>query len=255
MDEIRRSPRLVNPIWARRSRLAAACLALALGCTPRQPAPPPPPPPPPQPRAETLPARDYLRGNAAEEPGYGLYAYVLLPQPPANAHEADKQRALYMAFRQALPSTWESKDAGVSGSDVAVTYWLLDDDVSAAEAVRRDKAADARFFVTHYDHARAQIIMARLQHLGEAGPLVVAAVHPLDGAPCDANAPVLVLNFGGLRTQDYPAAMRWYQSRVTQAPDTWHNNFDLENIRLSIRSAVGQYAESALSLAKLLGAG
>jgi len=190
-----------------------------------------------------------------EDQSYGLYAYIVLPHPPANAAEAAKQRALYNAFRQAFPRPKELTEEGVPPSDIAVTYWLVDGQASGAEIVRRDQASDARFFVTHYDYVRAQIILARLQRLGQDGPFIVAAVRPLDGSSGDADTPILVLNFGSLRTEDYPKGMAWYQRRVTRAPETWRNKFDMEGFRLSIRSAVGQYAESALTLTKLIGGG
>ena len=229
------------------------------GC--RAMAPPPPPPPPPVVQAPAplakkkiiqVPTRDYLERGEVERFNYGLFAYVLLPS--RSESKAQQYEALFNAYLDAFESAPDMEGAGFRAEDMAVTYWLLKEGKLSGEVFDRERSRDAGFFVKKYDYARAQAILARFQLQGRKGPFLVAHVIPLGGSPV---APVpnrdsaLVMDFGRFGQEDYPQAFRWFQQKVTSDPATWQAGFDLEGMRLGLRSVVMKYADSALALVKV----
>jgi hypothetical protein len=112
--------------------------------------------------------RQFLVGEAHEEPGYGLYSYVLLGSPPT---DATRERVIalmreYLAF----PDTVQLKKSVPKGQ-LNVTYLPL---------ARKPSIVEPNSILKAYNYARAQALLAKVPmgpHVD--GPYIISSQFPL----------------------------------------------------------------------------
>lgn len=114
--------------------------------------------------------RAFLVGNQHEEGGYGLYSYLLLPAAPGSADQQKRYIAVISAFEQKLRDVSEFK--GVPKKTLNATYLLLTEKPQSLDP-------DPLWVLTHYNFARARILLNILQMHGVNGPYVASTLKPL----------------------------------------------------------------------------
>lgn len=164
-----------------------ALAALLCGCATQERSAPPPtagaeaPPPPPPPTAgpsggttakpPRVTARDFLQQGAHEEPGFGLYSYILFGSRPPDRQSDQYQRYLKAAEAYLVIDTVGEAEAYARRDDINVTYLPV-----------RQTPATATAAVEAYDYARARHLLALAGALSSQGPVIVSTRMPLGDA-------------------------------------------------------------------------
>ena len=245
-------------------RLVVAMSLLVVSCASvrRSPVPPPPPPPSVPPpagaeepvrRGDIVPARSYLLSGNAEEPGYGLYSYVLLPHPPLGTEQLTRYTTLAEAYHAVIQPVGDFLDMGYDKRNLGITYWLLGE-VDRREIPRHEEKADWSFFIHAYDYARAQAMLVGLDMLGKPGPFIIAAtspIRPLASQPLDRQQ-LLVFDLSRINEEEFVSMLQLYEEKASH-PKAWPPpRFDPETIKIVLVSALTRYSDSALSLVKVI---
>jgi hypothetical protein len=120
-------------------------------------------------------ARRFLLPGKAEEPGFGLYSYLLFSAPPKNTEE----RARYLKTIEAYLWLLEDVDyylgeKNVSRSRLNATYIPLK---RWPDSVKRIDLAESVLAV--YDYATAQILLGQVQQAHQEGPYLLSVLQPL----------------------------------------------------------------------------
>jgi hypothetical protein len=154
----------------------------------RPPEPPPPPPTPvspnppvpfpasesapPQPGEHSVSGRSFLVGHDPEEPGYGLYSYLLFSSAPASDDEKKRDLAVIQAFVDLLNDVSDLQSNGVAKGQINVTYLLVTE-------TPKDKVPAADWVLSHYDFPRAKVLLRIFRHNVLGGPYVASSLTPL----------------------------------------------------------------------------
>lgn len=150
------------------------------------PMPPPPPPPaaadhaphpptaarPPASADHSVSGRSFLVGNTAEEPGFGLYSYLLFSSEPVSDEDKQRDLAVIKAFVDLLSDVADLRGAGMDKSNLNVTYLLVVD-------TPQDKVPAPDWILSHYDYARAKVLLHLFHHDVLGGPYVASCLTPL----------------------------------------------------------------------------
>jgi hypothetical protein len=116
-------------------------------------------------------ARAYLVMGSKEDPGYGLYSYLLFGSPPT-----DSARARYLKAIQAyltLIQTVTDMRAYKPASKLNITYLPV--------KVRPPDSPSADWLLANYDFARGRILLDLLSPRYQTGPYFISALTPLSG--------------------------------------------------------------------------
>ena len=242
IQSIRNSRAKKNKAHTTTTLLVAAVLTgLALhisACSQAAPpsaAPPPPPAPQGERPAEGATAMPRVTGTALlesgkrEEAGYGLYSYVLLSQPPA---DADVPR--YQAFFKALLALPEASQLGkyVPKERINVTYVPVKSEPSGWEQLALEKRVD--YVMSNYDYARGAVMLAALSQPIGPGPVIISVLQPLDvsGHP----HPVLVQDLSKAQATLMQSYVAEFVSQAAQ-DHFWQTN-TLQAFALSLRNVL-----------------
>jgi len=156
---------------------------------PSRPEPPPPvltpgnaaPTPPPPPVAEPAPAgrppnrvtsRALLAQGEDEEPGYGLYSYLVFGLRPT------RQDVRYARYVKALEAYLELEEAS------SVRRYVQQDAINVTYLPVKDAGVNptAAYLLESYDYARAQRLLALTSGEAPDGPFLISARRPLSKA-------------------------------------------------------------------------
>ncbi len=203
--------------------------------------------------------RDYLARSSAELPDYGLYSYILLSRKPATSKERERYIALHRAFRNL--SRLIDIQAGVLDSlikpeNINISYWPVQidhSDLVARDSLENSNTSDA-FFVDNYDYLRAELILGHIQGIRTPGPFIVSYHYPLTKLPEEFEKDeVLLIDLTRVDQGQFANAMQYFQRKVLNDPQTWHNQFNWEMIRIHVYSALTLHGEPILFAAKWIG--
>jgi hypothetical protein len=141
------------------------------------PMPPPSPRPPtaarpPSAADHSVSGRSFLVGNDAEESGYGLYSYLLFSSAPVSDEEKQRDLAVIQAFVDLLSDVSDLQGAGISKSNLNVTYLLVVD-------TPQEKVPSPDWVLSHYDFPRAKVLLHLFHHDVLGGPYVASCLTPL----------------------------------------------------------------------------
>jgi len=168
-----------------------------------------------------------LLSKASEDPGYGLYSYILLPHAPA-PYEKERYRSLLIALLN-IP-TVKDLSALVPKSQINTTYLLtkemppLESPFSAAD--------EADFLLQNYDYARATVLLSTLPKYTGLGPIIVSVLHPLQYG--QTPNPVLVQNLSDAQPDLMSVYVDAFSKRVAQG-EVWQPQ-SLASLSLSLRN-------------------
>jgi len=148
--------------------------ASAPAAPPHPPAAPLHPPKEGNASSSLMTGREFLVANEKEAVGYGLYSYLLFVAAPDTEAGKSRDLALIKAFLQMLSDVSDLEAAGASQSDLNVTYLLLTE-----RPTQTQKVPPADWVLSHYNFARAEVLIHKLQKAYVNGPYVISTLVPL----------------------------------------------------------------------------
>jgi hypothetical protein len=120
-------------------------------------------------RGVRVTGRSYLMKGKKEDPGYGLYSYLLLGPRPADSSR-ERYVAALKAYLTGIEDIGKLRDY-VPPAKLNVTYLPVE------SVPPRDVTPE--WLVDHYDYARAQALLKTLPGSLNEGPYIVSALQPL----------------------------------------------------------------------------
>ena len=125
-------------------------------------------------RGGLIAGRRYLLLEQAEDPGYGLYSYLLLSSRPQNEKQRDHYLKTLEAYVQVLNSL---KDLGVHvrREQLNATYIPL----TKVPEGNEDAPDFAKRVLDVYDFARARVLLNKFENKYDQGPYLISVISPL----------------------------------------------------------------------------
>lgn len=120
--------------------------------------------------------RSFLVSKEEEESGFGLYSYLLLPSPPTNDTEKQRDLAVVRVFVDRMQDVADIEASGRAKGDLNVTYLLVVDHPQASPL------PSPEWVLSHYNFARAKVLLFPLARAGHdvlRGPYIVSCLKPL----------------------------------------------------------------------------
>jgi hypothetical protein len=196
------------------------------------PAPRQPKPPPDDERgAHPFVGRDFLQPGFPEPPGYGLYSYVLLGDKTNNDN-----RQLYEAIVSAFLGLVEaSRFSNTDKRQQNITY------MPVGEPAPKD--ITAAWILDHYDHAAAQVLIAKLPvHANLSGVYIISYDQPVSAVGSLNKQRLLVQDLTGLPSD---LAFLWFDKFVEQArEERYWDNQTIGQFMLDMRTDIAKIARA-----------
>jgi hypothetical protein len=185
-----------------------------------------------------VPVRDCLRSDKEPQEGYGAYGYLLFTGRPDSSAQYRYTR-ICQAFLNELPSVGEF--ANYDKQYLMVTYWLHDTLLTISNCT-----APPDSMVTHYDYARAAMVLASIEKYSVKGPLLVAwRTTYRTGAPVSS---ALILDMSNFIDSDIAEAFRIWRERITSDPSKWRHGFVFDNIAMEFRNLLQKYGKQIVEI-------
>jgi hypothetical protein len=118
-----------------------------------------------------LSGRSLLPGNSAEAEGYGLYSYLLFANPPEGSSIERYTKAIE-AYLSLMPNM-EALEKYSKRSVLNITYAPVDTD--------SPKSISPDWVLSHYNYARALVLLRAVPGSHRDGPYIVSSLTPLTG--------------------------------------------------------------------------
>ncbi len=213
-----------------------------------------------EPEPIKITVRDYLLREENENPDYGLFSYILFSRKPATKKETERYIALHAAYRS-LHDVEEYKemvaDSLLSIKNINVTYWLTNIHSNNTEEIKdslESIEATDKFFVENYDYFRADLILNEIKGIKNPGPFIVSYHYPLTLLPEEFEKDeLLLIDLTRVDEGQFATVLEYFQNKVLDDHETWHNKFDWELIRIHVYSALTLHGEPILYAAKWVG--
>jgi hypothetical protein len=114
-------------------------------------------------------ARTFLAPGMKEEPGYGLYSYLLFGSPPTESTRPRFLKAI-QACLEMIPTAAELRQYRPA-SKLNILYVPV--------KVRAEDSPTAEWLLDHYDFVRARVLLDLLSPRYQTGPYIVSVLTPL----------------------------------------------------------------------------
>ena len=213
-----------------------------------------------EPEPIKITVRDYLFRGENENPNYGLFSYILFSRKPATEKETNRFIALHTAYRSLHGVEEYEKmvvDSVLSIKNINVTYWLTN--IGSYESQGKKDSLESldatdKFFVDNYDFFRADLILNEIKGIKNPGPFIVSYHYPLTKLPEEFEKDeLLLIDLTRVDEGQFATVLEYYQNKVLDEYEAWHNKFDWELIRIHIYSALTLHGEPILFAAKWVG--
>jgi hypothetical protein len=185
------------------------------------------------------PGRYLLASNESEEPGNGLYSYLLIgerPDRPKHQTYIDLMESfLRLAFEVGEYERLKVDQAKRNIMYVPVTA------MAPKEIASSGGRQLAEWIVDHYDHARARDLMSRGGR-STSGPLLLSLTRPLGREEAGDRGVTLSQDLSIIGTHLWPAALR--EMLLQQSQDGAWDGASLSRIAWKVRVAIAVLAES-----------
>lgn len=177
-------------------------------------------------------ARRYLLPNKTEEPGFGLYSYLLFPVPPGD----DEEKARYLKTLESCLRMMQGVEEHLARhrrpSELNATHIP----VTAVPKHHKDLEQWATSVLDLYDYATAQKLLDRLDNTYRRGPYLVSVVkQSLSNGATPAQLHVLQ-DFTGKVPELVSQFVDLFTYRAAQQR-TWTEE-SLQSFRLNLRNLV-----------------
>jgi hypothetical protein len=178
-------------------------------------------------RGEYITRRAFLRSGQVGEPGFGLYSYFLLREPP-DAGERQRAASFVAAFLDAIVGVADLEHyierRRLNGSYLPVTM----DSPQGLTAAER-----AAWTLEHYDYAQATRLLSLYPTLTGRGPFIVAVPAPLRSPV----KPMLPWDFSQIDDGAIRENVGRFLNQAAQLYD-WQNQAALPKLREQLLTAV-----------------
>ncbi|WP_340117479.1 hypothetical protein [Pelagibius sp. 7325] len=193
--------------------------------------------------------RDLLFPGETERPGHPLYSYLLF----AGGRDGDREeQARFLAAVEAFIGQVRSTDAleaaGATRAEINIFYapmraYFAD---TTPENLRlhfaqRDAADQVALLHKHYDRARADVLMARLQLSGN-GPYIVSVLRPLTREAVPRDDAFLVQDLTGVPPELVALWVDEFKRQVVQ--EATESPEQLRRLALHLRTRIAVLAEA-----------
>jgi hypothetical protein len=111
-----------------------------------------------------------------EEPGYGLYSYLLFGREPQDAYEKARDISAIKSIT-GFPGPTQLQRAGFTKESLNITYLPLKSAVAINTRPMDDKTATA--LLQAYNFARARFLLDRINPKFKRGPYIISVLTPL----------------------------------------------------------------------------
>jgi hypothetical protein len=144
-------------------------------------------------RGGLISARRYLLPGQREEPGYGLYSYLLFSGPPQSGEEKARYLKTLESCLALIQDIEEYQKRHVRPSQLNISH------IPVTKSPKEDPAAAqwAENVLAVYDYATAQILLNKLNKTYQQGPYLMSVQTPLTDAPTPVSLHLLQ-NFTGV---------------------------------------------------------
>ncbi len=183
---------------------------------------------------QRLTGRAFLVRKDAEEAGYGLYSYIVFSKP-VNKGNVELYTAVMKAFLK-METVQDFEAHGVERQELNITYLPLD------KFYPLGKLPEPKWFLQHYDYARAKVILRALPDVEGEGPFIFSYKAPLNSET--------EINPGMLLRQDLSGvpprlAFLWVDEFVNQAQkENYWDSSILASFKLGLRKTIAVAAEA-----------
>jgi hypothetical protein len=181
-----------------------------------------------------------LISGRTEETGYGLYSYLLLGSPPADASRERYRRAIE-AYVGLIPDI-TGLEQYVTRRELNVTYLPL---------TRLPPAGPIplNWALEHYDYARARVLLGRLPGDYRDGPYLISSLGPLTATT--ASPPRYL--FQDLSRTPAPLVTLWVKEFLNQAAqERFWEEPTARSLALKLRTTIAILAVNLPDLGKTL---
>lgn len=188
-------------------------------------------------------ARDFLYAAQNEEPGYGLYSYILLANAAPNGSvQLERNRAALAVYLTSLREKSEFQGR-IDPANINLTYLP-----ERAKVTGDPTEPDSH--LTLYDYARAEVYLRKVQQRHGDGPILVSTVTPLSSpAPIDPQK----LIFQDLSSIPPKMVRLWMENFLAQAEQEqfWVRRSRAEFI-LNLRTFIARGGDETTNMASAL---
>jgi hypothetical protein len=218
---------------------------VASGAPPAMMPAPPPPPPAPMPTASPAPTYGYSAGRALlvrgqpQQPGFGLYSYMLLGAPPDDEAQA-RFLAFINSYLQLIPDV-KGLEGSLKPAALNITYMPVD--------TAPPDNFDAAWVLQHYDYGQARALLAGIPGTSGRGPFIISALKPLDGSE-GMPRPNLFEDLSGKPASVVQFWVNQFLIQTTQQ-QFWQAS-TLKKVALNLRTAIAYAAEGFPMVQKAL---
>ncbi|MEA2080368.1 MAG: hypothetical protein U9P00_11025 [Pseudomonadota bacterium] len=122
-----------------------------------------------------------LAANEPEQPGYGLYSYLLFASVPTDANRDHYLQAIAAIIT--IPDVGELVEAGFLARELNITSIPVRMPLHDGEKglSQQNVARMSEWILEYYDYARARYLLKRLPGTHESGPYLLSTFSPLEG--------------------------------------------------------------------------
>lgn len=179
-----------------------------------------------------------LFSGRAEEPGYGLYSYLLFRRGDSAGIALERRKAVLRAFVEEVSPAASLEGAGVARREINVLYAPVK---APAGAAPQGQDAVYEYLLAHYDIDRSRLLLDRIG-LPEDGPYLVSNLTPVgSGAPADRDR-MLVQDLSRVPPRLAGLWMTEFQRQAARQ-DFWDGG-NLRRFALLLRTEIANLSEA-----------
>jgi len=179
-----------------------------------------------------------LAASESEEPGYGLYSYLLFASAATDVNRDHYLQAIAAIITK--PEVKNLVQAGFQPRELNITSIPVRTAPHSGERnLSRQSVADmSQWVLDHYDYARARYLLKRIPGTHSAGPYLVSTFSPLTGEPVAARS-FLLQDFSLVPHSRPELTYAWvgeFLERASQPRhwDEWTMKMFVQKLRLAI---------------------
>ena len=185
-------------------------------------------------RGPRISARQFLMPKTREQPGYGLYSYLLFSAPPQHAEE----KARYLKVLAACLSVMRDIDEFLSRHQPARELNATYIPVTKEPKLGISDSEWAENVLAVYDYAAAQILLSKLDTTYQRGPYLISVLKPLKPiSTSDSLVPVhLFQDFTGV-VPDHASNWVKHFTYLAAQQRSWEDQ-SLRRVHLTMRNLI-----------------
>lgn len=182
--------------------------------------------------------RAFLVDTQIEEPGYGLYSYLLFGSPPINDIVRQRYIQAITAYKDIIIDI-KDLEKYIPLKELNITYLPID--------LPPPSNASAEWILEHYNYARAKALLRTLPGSLREGPYIISTLNPLS----TTQTPPEKYLFQDMTSVVPDVISLWVKEFITQASQehSW-NEETAKQFALRLRSSLALVTEASSKVKK-----